>query len=305
MSVGEDIAPAVRRRLLDHARAHGDDFQRLLVRYAIERLLYRLSRTEAAERYMLKGAMLFATWSEQAIRPTGDLDLLGGGDPSSEAIAELFRAICAAEVAPDGIVFDPATISIDPVREAETYRGVQLSLKALLAKATAIVRVDIGFGDHVHPAPKLQIFPTLFDDMPAARVLMYPPETVIAEKFEAMISIGMINSRVKDFYDLWIATRTFSFEMSPVVEAVTGTLHRRATPLPERTPIGLAAEFAARVADRGYWTGFLRRTAPVIKPPAFEELQAELRGFFDPVITMLARPDEARGTWDRDRRAWV
>ncbi|MDB5581512.1 MAG: hypothetical protein JWR80_6688 [Bradyrhizobium sp.] len=300
----EGIGASVRQRLLNHARAHGDDFQRVLIRYAIERLLYRLSRIEAAERYMLKGAMLFATWSEHAIRPTGDLDLLGGGDPSPAAITALFASICSAEVAPDGIVFDPASIRINPVREDEKYRGVEMSIVATLAKANITVRVDIGFGDHVYPAPKREEFPGLLADMPVARVLMYPPETVIAEKFEAMISMGLINSRVKDFYDLWIATGTFAFELSSVVEAVNGTLRQRETAIPNEMPVGLGAAFAASVAERGLWTGFLRRTPPVLTPPAFDAVQVELRRFFDPIIAFLPRAESARGQWDRERRIW-
>jgi hypothetical protein len=300
----KDPAASIRARLFNHARQHGDDFQRVLTRYAIERLLFRLSQTEAAEQYVLKGAMLFVTWPEHVFRPTGDLDLLGHGDPDSVAISELFTRICQAEVSEDGIVFDPATLKVEPIREADKYQGVQLSLKGQLAKAIAHVQVDIGFGDHVYPPPTRQNFPSLLPDMPAPNILMYPPETVVAEKFEAIIRFGEANGRVKDFHDIWVTTRTFPFELPNLVEAVTGTLRRRETAFPIEMPVGLTMAFAAIAEEKGLWTGFLRRNPPTLKPPPFLELQEELRRFFGPVISALARPEGARGRWDSDSGTW-
>ncbi|XLV73242.1 nucleotidyl transferase AbiEii/AbiGii toxin family protein [Ralstonia syzygii subsp. celebesensis] len=216
-------ATSIRARLFNHAKERGDDFQRVLTRYAIERLLFRLSQTEAVERYVLKGAMLFVTWPEHVFRPSGDLDLLGQGNPDPDAITELFTRICQVDVADDGIVFEPATLKVEPVREADKYQGVRLSLKGELAKAVIHVQVDIGFGDYVYPPPKYHIFPSLLQDLPAANILMYPPETVVAEKFEAMIRFGEANGRIKDFHDMWVMTRTFSFDMPTLVEAVGGT----------------------------------------------------------------------------------
>jgi hypothetical protein len=190
---------SIRQRLLNHAKAHGDDYQRILTRYAIERLLFRLSQTEAREGYILKGAMLFVTWPEQVFRPTGDLDLLGHGDPDPGAITELFTRICQVEMPADGIIFDPLTLQVEAVREDEKYQGVRLSLSGRLGTAVIPVQVDIGFGDRVYPPPSRKSFPSLLSDMPAADVLMYPPETVVAEKFEAMIRFGETNGRIKDF----------------------------------------------------------------------------------------------------------
>lgn len=297
-------AASVRARLLQHAKQHGDDYQRVLTRYAIERLLYRLSRTDATERYVLKGAMLFVTWPEHVFRPTGDLDLLGQGDPDPFVIADLFTRICQVEAPEDGIVFDPATLKVEPVREADKYQGVQLSLKGELAKAVIPVQVDIGFGDHVYPPPKRQTFPSLLPDLPAANILMYPPETVVAEKFEAMIRFGDANGRIKDFHDIWVMTRTFPFDLSSVVEAVGGTLRRRETGIPTEIPRGLTEAFAKIAEERGLWSGFLRRNPPTLQPPPFVELQEELRRFFGPVISSLALPEGAKGRWDPDGGAW-
>jgi len=297
-------AASVRGRLLDHAKRHGEDYQRVLTRYAIERLLYRLSLTEATERYVLKGAMLFVTWPEHVFRPTRDLDLLGHGEPDPDAIIELFTRICQVEVPEDGIAFDPATLKVDLVREADKYRGVQLGVKGELARAVIPVQVDIGFGDHVYPPPKRQIFPNLLPDLPAASVLMYPPETVVAEKFEAMIRFGETNGRIKDFHDVWVATRTFAFDLPSVVEAVGGTLRRRETAIPTEIPVGLSDPFAKVVKERGLWIGFLRRSPPTLQPPQFSELQEDLRRFFGPVIASLAMPEAAKGRWDPDGGAW-
>lgn len=297
-------AASVRARLLDHAKRHKDNYQRVLTRYAIERLLYRLGQTDAAERYVLKGAMLFVTWPEHVFRPTGDLDLLGQGNPDPDAIAELFTRICQVESAEDGIRFDPATLRVDAVREADRYQGVQISLSGELAGAIIPVQVDIGFGDHVYPAPRRANFPSLLPNLPQANILMYPPETVVAEKFEAMIRFGEANGRLKDFHDIWVTTRTFPFELPNLVEAVGGTLRRRETAFPTEMPVGLTGAFAVIAEEKGLWNGFLRRNPPTLAPPPFPELQEELRRFFGPIITGIAAPEGASGRWDPDGSVW-
>jgi hypothetical protein len=297
-------AESIRARLYNHARAHRDDFQRVLTRYAIERLLFRLSKTEGAQHYVLRGAMLFVTWPEQVLRPTGDLDLLARGDPDPAVIAELFARICQIDVPEDGIVFDPAMLKVEPLRDADRYQGVRIRLRGALAKAVVPVQVDLGFGDFVYPAPILANFPSLLPDLPAPRILMYPPETVVAEKFEAMIRFGEANGRIKDFHDIWVTTRTFAFEMPELLEAVGGTLRQRDTAIPTEVPIGLTEEFAAIAEKSGLWSGFLRRTPPATRPPSFVDLQEELRRFFRPIIAALAAPEFAKGKWDPASSRW-
>lgn len=295
---------SIRARLLAHAKAHTDSYQRILTRYAIERLLFRLSLTEATETYVLKGAMLFVTWPEHAFRPTGDLDLLGRGNPDPAAITDLFARICIVDLQEDGITFDPASLNVEAVREADRYQGVVVRLQGELAGATIPVQVDIGFGDHVYPAPERRIFPSLLPDLPRANLLMYPPETVVAEKFEAMIRFGEANGRAKDFHDIWVTTRTFPFQLADVVQAVGGTLRRRGTPIPADMPIGLTDTYVNIAEERGLWRGFLRRNPPTLEPPPFPELIGELRRFFAPVIASLRTPETARGTWSPDARSW-
>jgi hypothetical protein len=300
----KDPVASIRQRLLNHAKAHNDNYQRILTRYAIERLLFRLSQTEARDRYILKGAMLFVTWPAHAFRPTGDLDLLGQGDPDPAAIAELFSRICQVAVPEDGIIFDTATLVVEGVREEDKYQGARLSLRGRLGTAVIPVQVDIGFGDQVYPAPSRQTFPSLLPELPAADVLMYPPETVVAEKFEAMIRFAEENGRIKDFHDIWVTARTFPFDLAVLAEAVRGTLGRRNTAIPAELPLALMPPFAERQSTQALWTGFLRRSPPTLPPPPFDELLGELRRFFEPVLGALASPDAGQGRWNPARGAW-
>lgn len=232
-----DTAASIRARLLNHAKQHGENYQRILTRFAIERLLFRLSQTPAGDYYVLKGAMLFATWPENAFRPTGDLDLLGSGPADTNAIIELFAGICRVDAPDDGVIFDPETLRVEPVRDTDKYQGARIRLKGELARAIIPVQVDIGFGDQVYPPPDRRIFPGLLPGLPSANILMYPPETVVAEKFEAIVRFGQANGRVKDFYDIWVTTYTFEFDQSSLTEAIIRTFQRRETEIPTRRPL--------------------------------------------------------------------
>ncbi|APO70072.1 hypothetical protein IE4872_PC00039 (plasmid) [Rhizobium gallicum] len=266
-------------------------------------MLFRLSQSGARNRYVLKGAMLFVTWPEHVFRPTGDLDLLGHGDPDPDAIIETFQQICAVQ-ADDGLHFDLASIKVEPVREADKYQGARVMLEGELAKAIIRVQVDIGFGDHVYPAPKLANFPSILPDLPEATILMYPPETVVAEKFEAMIRFGLANGRIKDFYDIWLTTQIFQFQLTTVIDAVAGTLARRETAIPTTMPEGLSEGYAAIAEERGLWRGFLERNPPAIGPPSFPELQLQLGRFFGPVVAGLNNSGAGDSRWDPDMKVW-
>lgn len=297
-------AASIRARLLNLTKKRGDDFQRVLTRYAIERLLFRLSQTDARDHYVLKGAMLFVTWPEHAFRPTGDLDLLGHGSPEPADVVAVFAGICQIECAEDGIFFDSKSLIAEPVREEESYHGIRLTLNGHLDRAVIAMQVDIGFGDAVYPDAMRQNFPGLLPDLPEADLLMYPKETVVAEKFEAMLRFAQANGRIKDFHDIWITTRTFAFDMPTLVAAMSGTLNRRGTPTPQEIPVALTAEFAADLEKQKLWMGFLRRTPPSVPPPSLDDLIADLRRFFGPVIIALNRPDAPGQRWDSDRADW-
>ena len=277
-----NVGASVRARLLDRARAERSDFQILLTRYALERLLYRLSVSPYRDRFILKGAMLFVTWVADPFRPTRDLDLLGHGDQAAEAIAETFRTICAQPVADDGVTFDVAALTAAAIREEVEYGGVRVRTTANIARARIPIQVDIGFGDVVTPAPVEIDYPVLLD-APAPHLRAYPVETVVAEKFEALVTFGIANSRLKDFYDLWLIARTFEFRRSALVEAVLRTFERRGTVLPSDTPVGLTDEFAE--AWTAQWRAFLGRDRMAAAPDAFAVTIADLRDFLIPLVT--------------------
>lgn len=286
-----NIGASVRARLLDRARAERSDFQILLTRYALERLLYRLSVSPHRDRFILKGAMLFVTWVADPFRPTRDLDLLGHGDSDAGSIAETFRAICAQTVADDGVTFETAALAAAPIREEAEYGGVRVRTTATIAGARIPIQVDIGFGDAVTPGAVEIDYPALLD-APAPHLLAYPVVTVVAEKFEAMVTLGIANSRLKDFYDLWLIAQTFEFRRSTLIEAVRRTFERRDTALPAGIPIGLSNEFAAAWSTQ--WQAFLHRERMAAAPETFADVIDDLRLFLLPLVDV-----------ENDEQSWL
>jgi hypothetical protein len=299
----KNLPASVRAKLLAHAKASGEDFNRTLVRYGIERFLFRLSQHANRDRFILKGAMLFITWPEGAHRPTGDLDLLAYGPPEPAAMKLIIAEICAILGPGDALVFDPDSIVVEAMREDEKYQGVRITMLAKLENAKIHLQIDVGFGDAVHPEPKMITFPCLLPDMPVPEILAYPPETVIAEKFEAMVRFGEADGRLKDFNDIWAIMKTFEFDMSTLVQAISGTFKRRETALPKEIPFALTTAFGDLVHKRKIWDAFLQRNPPAVPPPPFDELLADLRRFLGPVLTAAAAPDNAHGRWD-PARGW-
>lgn len=275
-----NIGASVRARLLDRSRAERSDYQILLTRYALERLLYRLSVSEHRDRFILKGAMLFVTWVADPFRPTRDLDLLGHGDSDVEAISDVFRAICVQPVADDGVVFDVDALQAAPIREEVEYGGVRLRTTAMIAGARIPIQVDVGFGDAVTPAPVEVEYPTLLDN-PAPHLRAYPVETVVAEKFEALTKLGIANGRLKDFYDLWLVSKTFNFDHQALTDAVHRTFQRRGTTLPSQPPTGLTDEFVAAWSTQ--WRAFLGRERMAAVPESFAAVISDLRSFLLPL----------------------
>ena len=206
----DNIGASVRARLLARARVEQTVFQILLTRYALERFLYRLSVSDQRERFVLKGAMLFAIWQDDPFRPTRDLDLLGHGDPDPATVAASIRSICSVELPDDGVVFDVAGVEAAPIRDEDEYPGVRVRTGATIAGARLPIQLDVGFGDVIPPEAIEIEYPALLD-APAPILRAYPPETVVAEKTEAIVSLGIANSQMKDFYDLWMIAQTFAF----------------------------------------------------------------------------------------------
>jgi predicted nucleotidyltransferase component of viral defense system len=253
-----NVAASVRRRLLNLSQARGADYNALLTQYAIERFLYRLSKSELAERFVLKGAMLFRVWAADLHRPTKDLDLLGFGDATPDAVVAAVRQIVTTTVADDGLRFDPATVTAAEIREEQEYGGIRAKLVAMLGNARIPMQVDVGFGDTIVPRPKVEAFPTLLEQ-DAPKLQMYPAETVIAEKLEAIVKLGIANSRMRDYYDLLVIFRMYDPDSYVLAKAIAATFTRRGTVVPEGAPTGLSDAFARDPIAQRRWTEFLRR----------------------------------------------
>lgn len=260
-----NLVVSVRQRLLNSARSRKEDFQLLLIRFGIERLLYRLQSSEQGRRFILKGAMLFEIWGGRSHRPTRDVDLLGRGEISTARLAHLFQEVCQSSVEDDGLIFRAETVTAEPIKEDQEYEGIRVRLQARLGNARIPLQVDIGFGDVVTPAPLEVDYPCLLD-FPAPRLYVYPRETVVAEKYQAMVALGMANSRMKDFYDLCVLAKKFEFSGSVLCRAIRATFARRKTDLPQQLPVALTPEFSGDRTKATQWNAFLRKnglTAPV------------------------------------------
>jgi len=273
----EDIGASVRARLLRLARERGEDFQLLLLRYANERLLSRLAKSRHAADFVLKGATLFTAWTGEPHRSTRDLDLLGFGDASEERIHRIMEQVLAQDVEDDGVRFDTDSLRVDPIRDEQEYGGLRVVLTARVATAKLRLQMDVGFGDAITPDVVRVALPPVLD-FPAPTLRAYPRETVVAEKLEAVVQLGLANSRMKDFYDLASLARMFDFEGELVVRAIRTTFERRGTPLPTATPSGLSAEFANDAEKRAQWAAFLRKAGPV-RSDSLASVVAEIRRF--------------------------
>lgn len=273
-----DIGASVRTRLMNLARERGQAFDLLLTRYALERLLYRLSISQHRNRFVLKGAMLVTTWFNDPHRPTRDLDLLGFGESSAESILSVWKEIFAIP-ADDGITFDGSGLRASPIREDMEYGGVRLRTTASIARARISVTVDIGFGDSVEPGPEEIDFPVLLD-LPAPHLRAYARETVVAEKFHAMVTLGRANSRMKDFYDIWMLTKTHDFNRERLAQAIAATFRRRGTDIPQTPPDAFTPEFFRNPSKLQQWAAFVRDLSA--EPPSFEAVAMELAAFFGP-----------------------
>ena len=271
-----DVAASVQARLLNRAKARGEDFNLVLTRYAIERFLYRLSLVPARDVYWLKGALLFDLWFDVPHRPTRDADFLGFGPADTEVLADTMREICGITVN-DGMEFDPASICVEEIREEARYGGLRVRLLGRLGNARSTVQLDVGYGDAVTPGPEEAIYPTLLDDQPAPHLRVYPRATVAAEKLEAIVSLGMANSRMKDYFDLRALAHEGVLDAQLLGDAIAATFKRRGTAVPVDVPLGLSDEFARDTAKRVQWKAFLGKNR--LDAPMLEEVIVEVRRF--------------------------
>jgi predicted nucleotidyltransferase component of viral defense system len=302
----KNVPASIRARLLNLSREWQEDFQMLLNRYARERLLYRLSQSPYRDRFILKGATLFSVWADKPFRSTKDADFLSYGPSDVESVTAVFRDLCGGDDPDpdDGVRFDPDSVRGAPIREEGEYDGVRIHLMAYLGTARAPIQVDIGFGDTITPEAQEVELPVLLD-LPAPKLRAYPMETVIAEKFQAMTVLAKTNSRMKDFYDVWILQNQFSFEGAKLAEAIRATFSRRRTDITPSSCVAFQASFYASEEPLTCWRLYVQRGSFERIPPTFAAVGEAIDAFLRPVAESIARNEEfdlswpAGGPWKR------
>jgi predicted nucleotidyltransferase component of viral defense system len=303
MSQPQHLAASVRQRLLNLAQSQQENFNLVLTRYGIERLLYRLTQSPSGDRFILKGAMLFTIWSDTPHRMTKDVDLLSRGDNSIENIETIFREICQLEVVPDGLAFDETTVKGSLIKADREYPGVRILLTAFITNTRTRIdlQVDVGFGDVVTPTPQLVNLPTILPDFPAAQLYAYSKETVIAEKFEAMVLLGIGNTRMKDFYDLWYLSQNFTFQGDLLCQAIIATFDRRRTPIPISIPLALSSEFANDETKQRQWLAFVRKGKLSDDNLVLPQIVSLLQDFLMPPTTAIVQQVKFNLFWSPEQ----
>ena len=295
MKSPQNVSASVRQRLLNRSKADNRSFNELLQYYGMERFLYRLSLSSHAHNYILKGALMLRVWNSPEFRPTMDIDMLGKTGNEERNIINQIRNILSVEVEPDGLAFDSESIQTERITEEADYEGIRVRFRGFLGTARISMQIDIGFGDIVYPGPEKAELPCILDS-PAPSLLCYSRESAIAEKFEAMIKLGYLNSRMKDFYDIWLLSHQFRFELRNLAEAVKLTFKQRGTEL--YLPIeAFSEEFI--FSRQSMWTAFRKRLKQDHIPPSFQDIAAAVESFLAPVIKGVSeeRAWEPAGPW--------
>jgi len=298
-----DMSASVRARLMNVAKLNSEAFDLVLVRFAIERLLYRLSQSKYSDQFVVKGAMMFQVWSNLKHRPTRDLDLLGTGEPHIDRYVNVFRELCVQAVEDDGLIFMADSVSATKLKEDEEYEGIRIRFDAKLGSARIPIQVDIGFGDAITPESVLVDFPTVLE-LPAPTLQSYPRETVVAEKFQAIVILGIANSRMKDFFDLFTLCSQFEFEGELIRRAIKATFDRRRTRIPALRPLALTPEFSEDRQKSTQWNAFLRKNNLDGKNLNLTEIAAGLADFLMPPAEAASQGKEFCKFW-KPSDGWI
>lgn len=293
-----NMAASVRQRLLNLTRERKEDFGLVLTKYGLERVLYRISQSKYRDAFVLKGALLFELWTHQRYRPTRDADFLARDENSPERWVGIFKEICELKVDDDGLRFDAATITAERITEDAHYEGIRVKFVGHLENARIPVQIDLGFGDVITPAPVETEIPSLLD-APKPKLLTYPRESVVAEKFEAMVSLGLGNSRMKDFYDLRSLSRDFPFDGSSLSEAIKKTFTRRETPLPPKEPVVFTADFFDDGDKKKQWAAFRNKNRDYVPEISFDVVCRDITSFLVPVLDGLNSKAVMPKRWER------
>ena len=259
-----NLGASVRARLLHISKEQEQSFELILTRYAIERLLYRLAQSPQTDRFVLKGGMLLMTWFDEPFRATRDVDFLGCGDPAPDVVLRIFKELFSTDLE-DGVRFDADGARVSRIRDENEYGGLRIRTTADIDGARIVVNVDVGFGDATEPGVEML-------DMPMPRLRGYARETIVAEKFHAMVALGMINSRMKDYFDLWTLSNAFNIDQSRLAKAISATFARRGTAIPDEVPDALTPAFAADATKQQQWESFKRDKVPATRSPTWKRV---------------------------------
>lgn len=290
------LEASVRARLQNIARQSGRPFAEVLQHYGIERFLYRVSKSEYTSKFVLKGALLFTAWQIPERRITLDIDLSARMDNHVENIEKTIRTVCGLRIDPDGIVFDAETVKGAKIKENADYEGVRVKFLGFLERSRIPMQIDVGFGDTIYPKSRVIDYPVILD-FPKPHLKGYPQESVISEKFEAMVKLGSLNSRMKDFYDVWLMMRQFDFNGTDLSEALKRTFNNRNTDLPADKPL-----FAEEIYDEGsdrqtLWKAFLRKGDIKHSPAKLALIARDIETFLTEPITSLNKGLDFKKTW--------
>ncbi len=291
----KNLTASIHQRLINISHANNREFNEYLQYFAMERLLYRLSKSNYANDFTLKGALMLRVWGITSPRSTMDIDLLGRIDNDVNMAIGIFSEICSTAVDADGIQFDVTSIRGEPIIEAATYEGVRIYVKGHLGNIRLTIHLDIGFGDVVVPDTPMAEFPTLLD-FPAPIIRTYSRESMIAEKFEAMVRLGVVNSRMKDFFDVWLLSRQFDFDRCILADAIRQTFQHRDTEVPEN-PIAFTDEFITNPAKENQWHAFIERKRVDDAPTDISEIVAVIKTFLQPVIDDICTNKPRKDSW--------
>ncbi len=296
-----NIAASVHQRLLNKSKESARPFNELFQYYAIERFLYRLSRSSYAEKFILKGALMLMVWEAPDFRSTMDIDMLGKMKNNTDTVIAMVRDVCLQEVESDGVVFDPQSVRGQVITEEADYEGVRVYFRGSLDNARITIQLDVGFGDIVVPSPKLMAYPTIFGS-PAPQIRGYTKESMIAEKFEAMVRRGIVNSRMKDFWDIRLLSRCFDFDGKIIADAIKETFTTSHTDIPS-DPVTFTDAFSHDKTKQSQWKAFIRKNRMVGNQDNFGEAVAAVSFFLRPVLDSIVnnRPTpliwKAPGPW--------
>jgi len=291
----QDISASVHQRLLNKARESGRPFNELFQYFSMERFIYRLSKTPHVQKFVLKGALMFTAWNIQATRTTKDIDFLGKLENSIDTMISIMRDTCNQWVEPDGMSFNPDSVTCNPIIEDAIYEGIRVFVRGNLGKSRVVLQLDVGFGDVVFPSELDVNYPTILD-FPAPTLKGYSQESMIAEKFQAMIKLGELNSRMKDFYDIWLLSKQFYFNGHVLAEAITKTLKIRRTEIPAQ-PSVFRKSFSEDQARETQWRAFLRKTVSASTSHSFYEVMTDIKSFLVPVSSAIVSQESFKKKW--------